>query len=211
MTESRWPGALAYRGFRRLALALALSSFGDWLGFLATTALATQLVEGFDTQSFAVGGVLAFRLLPSVLLAPLWSEEARAAPGRWYRRAGLAILGGLAIFACWLVPAAIQGDAAYREALLWKQTAGRLENAFAHQRPWWWYLPLIPLVLFPWSLWPPLWPDSVAASIWRPGRYFTLLTACLPWQLASRSSCGSPRAGNRRGTRGGATGRRRGA
>ena len=29
-----------HRGFRRLYLALALSSFGDWLGFLATTALA---------------------------------------------------------------------------------------------------------------------------------------------------------------------------
>ena len=67
----RWPGALAYRGFRRLSLALVLSSFGDWLGFLAITALATQLVDGFNTRSFAVGGVLAFRLLPSVLLAPL--------------------------------------------------------------------------------------------------------------------------------------------
>ncbi len=71
MSASRWPGALVHRGFRRLALALALSSFGDWLGFLATTALATQLVEGFNAQSFAVGGVLAFRLLPSLLLAPL--------------------------------------------------------------------------------------------------------------------------------------------
>lgn len=66
----QWPGALAYRGFRRLALALLLSSFGDWLGFLATTALATQLVTGFDAKSFAVGGVLAFRLLPAVVLAP---------------------------------------------------------------------------------------------------------------------------------------------
>jgi dTMP kinase len=66
-----WPGALARRGFRRLALALALSSFGDWLGFLATTALATQLVSGFDAKSFAVGGVLAFRLLPAVVLAPV--------------------------------------------------------------------------------------------------------------------------------------------
>ncbi len=65
-----WPGALARRGFRRLALALVLSSFGDWLGFLATTALATQLVSGFGAKSYAVGGVLAFRLLPSVLLAP---------------------------------------------------------------------------------------------------------------------------------------------
>jgi dTMP kinase len=67
----RWPGALAYQGFRRLSLALALSSFGDWLGFLATTALATQLVEGFGAKSFAVSGVLAFRLLPAVVLAPV--------------------------------------------------------------------------------------------------------------------------------------------
>ncbi|MCU1587688.1 MAG: tmk [Frankiales bacterium] len=67
----RWPGALAHRGFRRLSLALALSSFGDWLGYLAKTALATQLVDGFDAKSFAVGGVLAFRLLPAVVLAPV--------------------------------------------------------------------------------------------------------------------------------------------
>ena len=71
MTARRWPGALAHRGFRKLSLALVLSSFGDWLGFLATTALASQLVTGFDDKSFAVGGVLVFRLLPSVLLAPL--------------------------------------------------------------------------------------------------------------------------------------------
>ena len=67
----RWPGALRYRGFRRLYTALVLSSFGDWLGYLATTALATTLVEGFGAKSYAVGGVLAFRLLPAVLLGPL--------------------------------------------------------------------------------------------------------------------------------------------
>ena len=66
-----WPGALRHRGFRRLYVALALSSFGDWLGFLATTAYATQLVEGFGAQSYAVGGVLAFRLLPAVVFGPL--------------------------------------------------------------------------------------------------------------------------------------------
>jgi dTMP kinase len=66
-----WPGALAYRGFRRLALALVLSSFGDWLGFLATTTLATDLVANkLAVQGYAVGGVLAFRLLPAVVLAP---------------------------------------------------------------------------------------------------------------------------------------------
>lgn len=70
MQSLSWPGALALPGFRRLALALTLSSFGDWLAFLATTALASQLVDSFGAKSFAVGGVLAFRLLPSVLLAP---------------------------------------------------------------------------------------------------------------------------------------------
>ncbi len=67
----RWPGALKHRGFRRLYLALVLSSFGDWLGFLATTAFATQLVDSFGAKSFAVGGVLAFRLLPAVALGPI--------------------------------------------------------------------------------------------------------------------------------------------
>jgi dTMP kinase len=71
VTGRRWPGALAHRGFRQLSLALVLSSFGDWLGFLAMTALATQLVDGFGAKSFAVGGVLAFRLLPAVLMAPV--------------------------------------------------------------------------------------------------------------------------------------------
>jgi len=67
----RWPGALQSRGFRRLYLALALSSFGDWVGFLATAALAAQLVDGFGARNFAVGGVLAFRLLPAVLFGPV--------------------------------------------------------------------------------------------------------------------------------------------
>ena len=30
-------------------------------------------------------------------------------------------------------------------------------TSFAHRHAWWWYLLLLPLVLFPWLLWPPLW------------------------------------------------------
>jgi len=68
--------------FRRLYTALTLSSFGDWLGFLATTALATQLVDSFEAQNYAVGGVLVFRLLPAVLFGPI----AGAFADRWDRR-----------------------------------------------------------------------------------------------------------------------------
>ncbi|MDT7551295.1 MAG: dTMP kinase [Actinomycetota bacterium] len=62
---------LSIRSFRQLYTALVLSSFGDWLGFLATTALAAQLVQGFTAKAYATGGVLVFRLLPAVLFGPL--------------------------------------------------------------------------------------------------------------------------------------------
>jgi dTMP kinase len=68
--------------FRKLYTALALSSFGDWLGFLATTALATQLADSFQGKAYATGGVLVFRLLPAVLFGPL----AGAFADRWDRR-----------------------------------------------------------------------------------------------------------------------------
>jgi dTMP kinase len=67
----RAKSVLSIRSFRRLYTALVLSSFGDWLGFLATTALAAQLVDGFTAKAYATGGVLVFRLLPAVLFGPL--------------------------------------------------------------------------------------------------------------------------------------------
>ncbi|GAC1444571.1 MAG: hypothetical protein NVSMB55_21420 [Mycobacteriales bacterium] len=68
---SRARTVLSIQAFRRLYTALVLSSFGDWLGFLATTALAAQLVNGFTAKAYATGGVLVFRLLPAVLFGPL--------------------------------------------------------------------------------------------------------------------------------------------
>jgi dTMP kinase len=63
-------GVLAIRSFRRLWVALSLSSVGDWLSILALTALASALTapSGYQAQSFAVGGVLVARILPVVLL-----------------------------------------------------------------------------------------------------------------------------------------------
>ncbi|TFV48552.1 dTMP kinase [Blastococcus sp. TF02A-35] len=61
---------LRVRDFRKLWMSSALSSFGDWLGLLAITATATALVDGY-AANFALGGVLAFRLLPAIVLGPL--------------------------------------------------------------------------------------------------------------------------------------------
>ncbi|MFP5371064.1 MAG: MFS transporter [Actinomycetes bacterium] len=57
--------------FRKLWLAMSLSSFGDWLGLLAITATATSLADSFAAANFALGTVLLFRLLPSIVLGPL--------------------------------------------------------------------------------------------------------------------------------------------
>jgi dTMP kinase len=64
-------GVLKTTPFRRLWYCTGLSSLGDWLGLLATTALATQLANGYQAQNFALGGVLVVRLLPSAILGPL--------------------------------------------------------------------------------------------------------------------------------------------
>ncbi|GAA4911179.1 transmembrane secretion effector [Actinomycetospora succinea] len=64
-------GVLAIRPFRRLWAVTAVASFGDWLSLLALTALATQLTSGYQAQSFALGGVVATKLLPALFMAPL--------------------------------------------------------------------------------------------------------------------------------------------
>jgi dTMP kinase len=63
---------LAIPAFRKLWNSMLFSSLGDWLGLLATTALAQQLSGGsYATANFAVAGVFIARLLPAVFLGPI--------------------------------------------------------------------------------------------------------------------------------------------
>lgn len=59
--------------FRRLWLGITASSLGDWLGLLATTALAAYLTRDSSSimQGAAVSGVLVTRLLPDLILGPV--------------------------------------------------------------------------------------------------------------------------------------------
>jgi dTMP kinase len=51
---------------------MVFSSLGDWLGLLATTAMAQQLSGGsYATANFAIAGVFIARLLPAVFLGPI--------------------------------------------------------------------------------------------------------------------------------------------
>ena len=70
--HAREPGVLSIKPFRRLWIALSLSSLGDWLSIVALTALAPSLAGGgVVAKSSAVGGVWLATLLPALLLGPL--------------------------------------------------------------------------------------------------------------------------------------------
>ncbi|MGH3800107.1 MAG: MFS transporter [Pseudonocardiaceae bacterium] len=70
-TTGRVRGVLAIPAFRRLWGVTALTATAEWLSLLALTALATQLTTGYQAQSFALGGVVATKLLPAMVLGPL--------------------------------------------------------------------------------------------------------------------------------------------
>jgi dTMP kinase len=70
--HARQPGVLSIKPFRRLWVALSLSSLGDWLSIVALTALAPSLASGGAVaKSSAVGGVWLVTLLPALLFGPL--------------------------------------------------------------------------------------------------------------------------------------------
>ena len=68
-----------------------------------------------------------------------------------------AVVLGVAIGLAWAVPAGLAGGEAYRDAIFWGQSAGRIVSSFAHNQPWWWYGAALPVLLLPWVLWPPAW------------------------------------------------------
>ncbi|PJA59670.1 MAG: glycosyltransferase [Rhodobacterales bacterium CG_4_9_14_3_um_filter_71_31] len=127
-----------------------------WLGFGAALALGV----------LSKGPVILVHTLPVALLMPLWAERAtRPAPGRWYGGVGVGVLTGLALTALWLVPAILNGGPEYRDQVLWGQSAGRMVDSFAHRQPFWFFLALIPLFVWPWG-WSPLLRAFTPRALW---------------------------------------------
>ena len=70
--HAREPGVLSIKPFRRLWIALSLSSLGDWLSIVALTVLAPSLAHGgLAAKGWAVVGVWLATLLPALLFGPL--------------------------------------------------------------------------------------------------------------------------------------------
>ncbi len=130
----------------------------------------------------AKGPVVFLPALFVVALAPWWMTERPPALTwrRWFR-GGLGAAGIAALIAlAWLVPMALSSDLDYLLDMTVKQTAGYAVTDFSHARPVWWYLPLVPVVLFPWTAWPRAW-----KSLWSsPGAWQDSgLRLCAAWTV----------------------------
>lgn len=161
-----WSGMLMFD------LLLAACAQAGWIGILL--AWRRRTIAGWLLTGLAIGlGILAkgpvilLLVLPVALLAPFWINRFHSQKVHspswpvWYGGICMALLVGSVIALAWALPAANAGGEAYRDAILWGQTANRMVKSFAHSRPWWWYLPLLPLLLYPWSFWAPLWRQCI--------------------------------------------------
>ena len=182
--------ALVLAGFAASDLYAGLTMFDTMLalavvlGVRALVATETQprawigLSVALAFGALAKGPVILVHLLPIALATPLWRGESwRVAALRTAKAVALALL----IVSLWLIPASLFGGPEYRDAVLWTQSAGRIADPFAHGRPLWWFLPLLPLLLWPWAWSGRLWRDVAGLGFRRdPGLRLALL-----WSLSA--------------------------
>lgn len=110
------------------------------------------LTLGIAGGMLTKGPVVLVYTVPLAVFGFAWAPDR---PARWPLKTGSAFLAGFGLALLWAIPAALQGGKEYAEAIFWGQTAGRVSSSFAHHRPVYWYLPLIPVVLAPWVLFRP--------------------------------------------------------
>jgi 4-amino-4-deoxy-L-arabinose transferase-like glycosyltransferase len=175
-----WPGlpgipalaAIMLTGCALWAAFVAAFTFDAMLTFFALLALLGVLraARGHDRSGWALfglgiglgvlakGPVILLHVLPVALAAPWWlADVPRGGWRRWYVGVLGGVLVGAAIALAWAIPAAVSGGPRFASQLLWGQSANRVMDSFAHARPVWWYLLLLPLMLFPWVAWAPVW------------------------------------------------------
>ena len=136
------------------------------------------LVLAIGLGVLAKGPAILLHILPVGLTAPLWAKRMawldQHPPYKalhWYGMLLFSIAIGVSVALAWAVPAGIAGGDVYQHAIFWGQAAGRMVKSFAHQRPFWWYTALLPVLILPWCIWPSLWKALRAngKSFWRDG------------------------------------------
>ncbi|HEU4839722.1 MAG TPA: glycosyltransferase family 39 protein [Micavibrio sp.] len=137
-----------------LASLLCLLSYAEKRQFRYAFLMGSFIGLGVLTK----GPVAYLYVIFPMLLGPLWVHNIKK-PASWYGDCFAAIFISLFPVAVWLLPVLAQSDNHFAFWLIWEQTAGRITGNFsdAHVRPFYFYLPLIPLLFAPWIFFPGFW------------------------------------------------------
>jgi 4-amino-4-deoxy-L-arabinose transferase-like glycosyltransferase len=117
----------------------------------------TEERPGLYPLFFAAAGLATLAKGPVGLLPPLLSILAFLALTRnWTEmkrlRVGLGLLVWAAVVLAWLIPAGLSGGREYLEQIVLRQNVTRYADPWHHFRPWYYYLAVLPIEFFPWSL-----------------------------------------------------------
>ena len=176
----RLPVAIASVAFLVYFFVALRREFGDRAAFYATTILATSagwlafsrvavtdlpMSAAFAGAMLAVmsgrGRILAGVLLGAAMLAKGLVPLALFLPALWFWRKrvpDLLVLLAVALLvaAPWYVLVTLRNGAPFLEDFFWKQHFARyLTGALQHERPFWFYVPVLVAGFFPWT--PLLW------------------------------------------------------
>ena len=143
-----------------IAVAASARSTGDALDLRKFVRGWILFAIGVGFGVLAKGPVVLVFTLPTALLAPIWwapaERRVRVGALNWYLFLALAVIGGTGVALAWAVPAALTGGDEFARAIFLGQTTERIAG-FSHGRPFWWYLPMLLALLFPWVVWPTIW------------------------------------------------------
>ena len=142
------PLATAALGAHVAALSFALGGSYRWM-------VVGGLALGAGT--LLKGPVVLVHVLPAWLAWAWWRPQPGMGARRWWSGVAVAVAIGTATGGSWALAASALGGEAYASRLLFTATGARLGPNAAHAQPWWWYLPLLPVVLLPWVFRPGAW------------------------------------------------------
>lgn len=139
------------------------------VGFTSLSLLIThKVVTGSVLAGLFLGPVMALAMLsggpvtlvymlPVMLLAPMWASRNKSQSwSGWYGVFALGVAIAIGVWVMWIVAAGEQASLEWQQAVIAGSSMQSL-SMFYEQGSWWWYLYLIPLVFFPWSVWPLGW------------------------------------------------------
>ena len=109
--------------------------------------------------------VLIYTFLPLALLA-VWEKKSgiERTRGVWVKWFGASFVIGLALVMVWLLDLLFETGPEFFHTLLFTQTIDRINGKMesSHARPFYFYLPLLPVLFLPWLCFPAVWKNAKA-------------------------------------------------